>query len=188
MTVAQPGPALAPTPGAHWDRLISSIDNATAQLSHISHQLDPPVGLFAQMHWPDWIQALLLVVAIIALLFTRGSLKEASKARDIENYYNILGLFSSGFERFAAACEADKYIEFLALVNLFESTCDLYNRRLFGAATSRMLRSYLSDILPQLWTDTTAQAWIAKAQTGPSTFNEIKTFAKREKLKGVPHG
>jgi hypothetical protein len=165
-----------------------SLDGATTQLRSIAQAIQQPHGFFAEMKAPDWIQGILLLVAIIAAFATarslyyarisidyaRGSLDEVSRGRDIENYLKFMDLFDAAWAQFSGAKDPEKQISFCKLLNRFESTCDLYNRGHLGPATRQKLESYLREMLPQLWANDVTKKWIDASHAGPTTFEHIK--------------
>jgi hypothetical protein len=144
--------------------------------------------LSAEMHAPDWIQAGLLLIAIVALIYTARMLKEQARGRDFENYLTFSERITAAWRRFGGATEKDRYFEFTELVNLFEAACHLYTKRIIAGATREMIRDYLCDMLPVLFSDEEAMKMIARAKTTNLTYEHILAFAKQHGLDRVTVG
>jgi hypothetical protein len=110
-------------------RLSNHIDNVAFHIDRVAkgiEKLTPhpePIGFWhrfvAEMHAPDWIQTVLMLIALGALIFTALALKESSRGRDVENHLKFMSLIREGWNDLARAAEADRYRTFLDLMNLW---------------------------------------------------------------------
>jgi hypothetical protein len=138
------------------------------------------------MHAPDWVQAGLLLVAIAALIYNGRALKEQARGRDVENYFSFSERITAAWRRFGAATDDEgRYFEFTELLNLFETACHLYLKRIIAGATRQMIREYLTDMLPILVSDEAAIRMMARAKTTKSTYQHIADFARKQGLNEV---
>jgi hypothetical protein len=179
----------------HVDAVLFHIDRMTRHLGEISptSSAASPLpdwwhGFLAQMHAPDWVQAALLAVAAGALISGVWTLREQARGRDFENYLALMEKITLAWRGLsAAATDEDRYFEFTELINLLEATCHMFNKRVIRGTSRDMICNYLRDMLPQIFADTTAAVWITKSQTTKETYQQIREFARRQKLEGVPH-
>lgn len=146
----------------------------------------PFAHFLADMHSGDWIQAGLLGIAIVALLYTASTLKEQARARDFENYLALKERFSDAWRQFESAASDKKEFEFIELMNLFEGTCHLYVKKVVRGASREMIREYLRDMLPPIFGLDEARAMIDRAFSSPDNFLYIRKFARSENLPSVP--
>lgn len=140
----------------------------------------------ADMHAGDWIQAVLLAIAAAGLFWTASALREQARSRDFENYLILWEKFATAWQRFGAADENKRFFEFTELMNLLEAACCFYNRNVIRGVTKEMVGEYLKEVLPAIFEDAYAKATIPSSFSGPSTFFEIRQFARKHGLKGVP--
>lgn len=146
----------------------------------------PLAQFLADMHSGDWIQAGLLLIAVLALLYTASTLKEQARARDFENYLSLKERFSDAWRRFDAAAQDKKEFEFIELMNLFEATCHLYVKNVVRGTTREMIREYLCDLLPPIFALDESRGMIDRVFSNPDNFLYIRKFARIENLAGVP--
>jgi hypothetical protein len=141
----------------------------------------------SDMHAGDWIQAALLLVGILALCWTALTLREQTRTRDFENYLSLMERFTAAWRRFAdAEVEEKKQFEFIELINLFEATCHLYNKKIVRGATRDMVRDYLKEIIFGIFANADAKMRIDESFSSPDTYCEIRRFARTEKIANVP--
>jgi len=140
----------------------------------------------ADMSSGDWIHAALLGVAIIALCWTAMTLSEQIRGRDFENYLSLWDRYARAWRRFRDADEDERYFEFTELINLLEASCKFYNENVIRGTTRDMVRTYLVEVLPAVFTDPEAIEMINKSFSGPDTFFEIRRFARKENVPDVP--
>lgn len=156
----------------------------------MSQPLTPPPGVvekfIGDLHSGDWVQAGLLFVAILALLYTARTLKEETRSRDFENYFALMERFATAWRRFGDANDDMRVFEFNELMNLFEATCHLYVKNVVRGATREMIRDYLREMLPDIFGDERAKQMIDDALSDAGTFIHIRMFARLETLNGVP--
>lgn len=170
------------------EKLESNVNAATVQLSAIAKQLTPAPptdiiqGFFRQMHAPDWVQAVLVFITFVSLIYTYRALKETARGRDVENYLKLLEMISSAWRQLSTVEEDEKYSTFLDLMNLLESCCHLYNKKVISGTTREMVREYLKDVLPGIYADENSSVWITKASLTSGTFEHIRGFAAAEGL------
>jgi len=159
----------------------------TAAAAHpLAAALDFWHRFLSEMHAPDWIQAGLLLIAIGALIYTARTLRESARGRDVENHLTFMEKLNSAWKAFGTATnDDDRYVEFTNLVNLFEASCHLFNKKVIIGTTREMIRDYLKDMLPVVFADEMSRAMIVRARTHADTYGNIRIFAKKNKLQSV---
>jgi hypothetical protein len=134
----------------------------------------------------DWINMGLLIIASVALFCTASALREQTRTRDFENYLSLKERFATLFRKLNSSIDEEQKFDFVELMNLFEATCHLYNGKVICGTTRQMVREYLVEMLPVIFTDEAIQERVKECFSGPDTFFNIRRFARTESLRGVP--
>jgi hypothetical protein len=139
------------------------------------------------MSYGDWINAGLLLIAIAALYWTALSARRQAQSSDFSTYFQLTERYSDAWRKFRDAREgSDKDFEFGEVLNLLEGTCHLYCSGAIHGATRDMIRDYLREVLPSVFSDDDAKKRIAGSFSGPDTYFYIRRFARIHRLEGVP--
>jgi len=135
----------------------------------------------------DWVDAGILLVAICTLLFTAYSVRKQTQALVFQSYLDLTDRLSNAWRSYRDANEKNKDYEFIELLNLFESTCHLFNEKNFHGATREMICDYLKEVLPKIFEEEQIREKIQANFSGPDTFFQIRRFAKKHCLENVPY-
>ncbi len=136
----------------------------------------------------DLINAGLLLVAVLTLVWTAFSTQQQARASDFSSYLQLTERYANAWRKFRDSEEGpSKDFELVELLNLIEGTCHLYNEKAIHGATRDMISDYLKEVLPTIFSNQHASALIAKSVSGPDTYLHIRRFARTHGLEGVPH-
>ena len=137
----------------------------------------------------DWVYIGTFVVNFIALGFTGWSVYRQAKAADLNAYFQFTERFSAAWRRFKDAgdeAERDREFELTEIYGLFEAACHLYNKRRLYGVTREMVKSFLCEMLPGVFKNQYAKDVFQKSISSPTTYSEIRRFARSNKIEGVP--
>ena len=136
------------------------------------------VQFFDVMSIGEWINTGLLVVAIVALIWTGYSHRRQAQSADFSSYLQLTERYADAWRKFRCANDDNRNFEFGEVLNLIESTCHLYKSGAIRGATREMIRDYLRDVLPKLLQNDYAKERIAHGKIGPDTYSYIYQFAE----------
>lgn len=196
---------------AHLQGIGEATNRLSLHVAEIAKYSQPKSEAFWNLQAGDLIQLLLLVVAIVALVFSATSTRqnsqavtEAAKGRDTENYLKLFEKFNETWAKFTDVLgEAtrrwaadtpknagtptpadlhDAYPQFVELMNLFEAVCQMHNEELLPRVTARAMADYMKGMLPIVVDDPIAFAWIKQSSVSNDVYCEIKKFARLNSL------
>lgn len=130
---------------------------------------------------------LMLAVATIALLYNARSFNIQSKSTEFASYLAMRQWFSESWRRYLIAKdEPTKKFELGEILNHVEGSCRLYNKGRLPGVTKVMVREYLLEIIPVLFTNVVVASFISKSIITPDTYRHIFEFARRNGLRLPP--
>ncbi|TIQ35487.1 MAG: hypothetical protein E5X48_14060 [Mesorhizobium sp.] len=136
----------------------------------------------------DWVNACLLLVGILTLLWTARSLRLQSKAQDFASFLSLSDRFSTAWRRFRQTSDDDwKRYEFAEILNLIESACHFYNKGALHGVTRDVYGLYLKEVIRDIHKNDFAVTTMKEALSGPDTFFHIRRFARMHDIEGAPH-
>lgn len=128
------------------------------------------------------IAFLALIINIFAFLCTAWWIRRQVQVADINNYFRIQEKIPQAWRKFRDESEEKKDFEFIELLNLLETVSELYNSRIIHGSTRKMVRDYLSEVLPRLLTDEYAVSRLKNTRSGSDTYSEIERFARSNNI------
>lgn len=113
--------------------------------------------------------------------------RRQAQASDFSSYLQLTERYANAWRAFRdAEPGAKKEFEFGEVLNLIEGTCHLYNSGAIHGATQEMIRDYLREVLPAVFSDEFAKERIAQSFSGPDTYLHIRRFSRNNSIEGVP--
>lgn len=135
----------------------------------------------SEMSVGDWINTLMLLVAMITLIFTSRSLRLQARATDGSSYLELMARFSDAWRRFRDADEHKDY-EFRELLNLIEASCHLCRYGVLGRASKEMMEESLKENIKGIVENSYSRPHLKQAVSGPKTFSEMRRFSKKHNI------
>ena len=147
------------------------------------------------LSWWDWLTNIMttdpvaictLIVSAIAFFCSVWWIRRQAQAFDINNYFRFKDEFSDAWRRVRDESEEKRDFELAEILNLLESASHLYNKRTIHGATREMVQDYLCEVITDVFKNEKVKSLFKESHSGPKTYAEIRRFARKHKIKGVP--